>query len=659
MADNVLIYIKNLWQITRFPIKEKLYKLFLCIFASQLQKVMVIGEILKKIDALGGIIIEAGIKYTSKLVLLSIVLATVGCDHQNDIDVKMDIAESLMNSKPDSALAVLEGIPTSDVKGKAASARYALLKSMALDKNYIDTTTFDVLQPAIDYYIKHGSPDEQLRTYYYQGRIYQNQGDDDSAMQSFMNGCDLRESITDSLLLAHTLVAQGTLYFKQYRTDEYIHNNEDAAKLYKAIGRDILEIKSYANAIDGYIIMNRKSAAYSILSICVPLVQKNPEGEAYLFPSLLSYTVELCSSDDIKAFLDEYQDLELTTDETMNFALGYSKIGEYDKALSLLSEISPNATALDSLKYVSVKIGILKKQGMYEQALNLYKDYSAMLERYQKELLSQDLLFSDKKHQLEMKNLTEIRDKDRTIGLTLCSVFVLVILIGWQYYLGYLGRIKRVLAEKENENLRLEQDNLRKEKEKAELERDKKTLEADNLEQDKKRLEAEQRQHELEAANLRLEIAQLESERDHLKELQREQSELAKPIQKVIKNRLDMLNGLLAKEITRNDSYAEPYNKWIDTICNDKKKFMDSTRLAFTASHPKFMEYLEQRGLSADEINYLCLYAIGLRGKEVGEYIQMKRHYITSHEIRKKLGIDEHETNIGLYIRRLMKDFEK
>ena len=634
-------------------------KLFLCIFASQLQKVMVIGEILKKIDALGGIIIEAGIKYTSKLVLLSIVLATVGCDHQNDIDVKMDIAESLMNSKPDSALAVLEGIPTSDVKGKAASARYALLKSMALDKNYIDTTTFDVLQPAIDYYIKHGSPDEQLRTYYYQGRIYQNQGDDDSAMQSFMNGCDLRESITDSLLLAHTLVAQGTLYFKQYRTDEYIHNNEDAAKLYKAIGRDILEIKSYANAIDGYIIKNRKSAADSILSICVPLVQKNPEGEAYLFPSLLSYTVELCSSDDIKAFLDEYQDLELTTDETMNFALGYSKIGEYDKALSLLSEISPNATALDSLKYVSVKIGILKKQGMYEQALNLYKDYSAMLERYQKELLSQDLLFSDKKHQLEMKNLTEIRDKDRTIGLTLCSVFVLVILIGWQYYLGYLGRIKRVLAEKKNENLRLEQDNLRKEKEKAELERDKKTLEADNLEQDKKRLEAEQRQHELEAANLRLEIAQLESERDHLKELQREQSELAKPIQKVIKNRLDMLNGLLAKEITRNDSYAEPYNKWIDTICNDKKKFMDSTRLAFTASHPKFMEYLEQRGLSADEINYLCLYAIGLRGKEVGEYIQMKRHYITSHEIRKKLGIDEHETNIGLYIRRLMKDFEK
>ncbi|MCD8292048.1 MAG: hypothetical protein LUC91_11195 [Prevotella sp.] len=594
------------------------------------------------------------------IILLSTIALTIGsCDRHGTVWKEMDKAEGVMDSKSDSALVILENIPASSVNGKEVAAKYALLKSMALDKNYIDTTTFEVLQPAIDYYVKNGTPDEQLRTYYYQGRIYQNQGDDDSAMRSFMNGCDLRQRVTDSLLLAHTLVAQGTLYFKQYKINEFVHNNLDAAKLYRAIGRDLLEIKSYTNALDGYVMLNNKSAADSLLSICVPLVQKNPDGEAYLFPSLLSYTVELCSPDDIKAFLDEYQDLELTKDETMNFAYGYSKIGEYDKALNLLSGISPSESILDSLKYSSVKIGILEKQGKYEQAFTLYQNYSAMLSRYQKTLLSQDLLFADEKHKLEMKSLMEIQDKDRIIWGTVCGIFGLVILVGWLYYRNYRSKTKRTLAEKENENLKLEQDNLRKEKEKTELERDKKTLEAENLEKDKKRLEAEQRQHELETANLKLEIAQLEGERDNLKELQREHSELAKPIQNVIKNRLDLLNGLLAKEITNNESYAEPYNKWIETVHNDKKKFMDSTRLAFVASHPKFMKYLEQHGLSTDEINYLCLYAIGLRGKEVGEYIQIKRHYIISHEIRKKLGIDEHETNIGLYIRRLMKDFEK
>ena len=557
-------------------------------------------------------------KILIKFMLLSMVVLTTGsCDRYKTVREKLNVAENLMNAHPDSALAILDNIPSAGINDREVAARYALLKSIALDKNCIDTTTFDVLQPAIDYYVKNGTPDEQFRTYYYQGRIYQNQGDDDSAMRSFMNGCDLRHGVTDSLLLAHTLVAQGTLYFKQYKINDFVHYNMEAAKLYKTIGKDILAIKSYTNALDGYVMQNNKPAADSLMSICVPMVKKNPEGEAFLFPSLLSYTVNFCSSDEIKEVLTEYQNMELTTDETMIFAEGYSKIGEYDKAMTLISNINPAENTWDSLKYASIKIDILERQGKYKEAFTLYRDYSATLEHYQKELLSHDLLFSDKKHQLEMKNLIEIQDRDRIIGGTLCGIFALVILVGWLYYRGYRSKTKRILAEKENKNLRLEQE------------------------------------------NLRLEIDQLEDERDNLKELQKEQSELAKPIKDVIKSRLDLLNGLLAKEITNNDCYAEPYNKWIDTVRNDKKKFMDSTRLAFAASHPKFMEYLEQHGLSTDEINYLCLYAIGLRGKEVGEYTQMKRHYIVSHEIRKKFGIDEHETNIGLYIRRLMKDFEK
>lgn len=556
-----------------------------------------------------------GLTTTATIFLLTLALAC--CNRHNGIDNKLNLADSLMTAKPDSALSVLNKVDISHLTSRKVSARYALLKSMALDKNNIDTTTFDVLQPAIDYYLVHGDADEQLRTLYYRGRIYQNQGDDDAAMRSFMEARDLKKAITDSLVLAHTLVAQGALYLKQYKTSEFIHNNMEAAKLYKALGKCLFEIKSYAKAINGYVIMDDKSAADSIISLCVPLVQKNPDYEAYLFPAIVSYTIELCSFDEIKAFLDEYQDMELTKDETMTFALGYSKIGEYDTALSLLSEITPSEYIMDSLKYIIITTDILEKQGKYEQALNSYKDYSEMLERYQRDLLSQDLLFSDKKHQLEMKSLMEIQNRDKIIWGTLCGIFVLVILMGWIYYRSYLSKTKRILAEKENENLRLEQ------------------------------------------ANLKLEISQLESERDNLKELQKGQLELAKPIQDVIKIRLDILNSLLAKEITNNDSYAKPYNKWIEMVHNDKKKFMDSTRLAFAVSHPKLMEYLEQHGLSTDEINYLCLYTIGLRGKEVGEYIQLKRHYIISHEIRKKLGIDEHETNIGLYIRRLMKDFEK
>lgn len=328
-------------------------------------------------------------KFQNIILLLITIVVFAACDRNTPILEQMDMAENLMNTKPDSALTLLKNIPITNIKGKKVSARYALLKSMALDKNYIDTTTFDVLQPAIDYYLKKGSPDEKLRTYYYQGRIYQNQGDDDSAMQSFLNGRDLKQVVTDSLLLAHTLVAQGTLYLKQYKINEFVQNNIEAARLYGAIGKGIFEIKSYTNALDGYVMLNNQSPADSLLSICIPLVQKNPDGEVYLFTSLLTYTIKFSSPDDLKSFLDKYQDLELSKDETINFARGYSKIGEYDKALNILAEISPAAFTMDSLKYASVKFNILDEQGKYKEALHSYKEFSAMLERYQSELIFQ------------------------------------------------------------------------------------------------------------------------------------------------------------------------------------------------------------------------------------------------------------------------------
>lgn len=108
------------------------------------------------------------------LLVISLIIAVAGCGGSQGISDSLDIAERIIEDRPDSALIVINSIDTSDLKKKSQKARYALLKSMALDKNYVDTTTFDILQPAIDYYLEKGTPDEKLRTYYYQGRIYQN-----------------------------------------------------------------------------------------------------------------------------------------------------------------------------------------------------------------------------------------------------------------------------------------------------------------------------------------------------------------------------------------------------------------------------------------------------------------------------------------------------
>lgn len=116
----------------------------------------------------------------------------VSCGGNPEIDSQLTKAENLMEQHPDSSIAILRGIDRAKLGSDKVRARYALLMSMALDKNYIDTTTFDVLQPAIDYYLDKGkgTPDDKLRSYYYQGRIFQNKGERDNALNSFVKGID-------------------------------------------------------------------------------------------------------------------------------------------------------------------------------------------------------------------------------------------------------------------------------------------------------------------------------------------------------------------------------------------------------------------------------------------------------------------------------------
>lgn len=565
------------------------------------------------------------IVFAFMIAALVCVAVLTGCGRKTEAWGAMDEAERIMESKPDSSLTLLSAIDRGKLSRDEERARYALLMSMALDKNYIDTTTFDILQPAIDYYLRHGSPDEKLQTLYYQGRIYENSGDDGDAMTSYIEALEL-DGVTDSLVLARLLVGQGVLYHKQYKIDEFVKNNIRAARLYNSTYNPMSEIRCYIRAFNGVVCLNDKAAADSLAVICRSLVDKYPEAKVELLPSYLSYLIDYGSAEEISRLIDDIKGYGHIDGADLHIARGYAKIGNYKTALSYLEGAAIGARQKDSIEYYANKSDILEMSGDYVGALETYKRYIYCAERNHVEMFSNEVLFSEKKHQMEIFKLMEVSKRDRIIRISLYIVMALCGIVGYICYRYYRSRNRRLKTEHENLKLKLEQENLRHENER----------------------------NELELANLRLEKIELESERYKLKELLQEQKELAEPISAVIKERLNLLNSLLAKEITNNESYARSYRLWLETMCKDKTEFMDSTRRAFAASHPAFMNHLLSHGLTEDEIRYVCLYAIGLKGKDVGDYIQMKSHYNISSAIRKKLGMNEHKTNIAIYIRQLM-----
>ena len=127
----------------------------------------------------------------------------------------------------------------------------------------------------------------------------------------------------------------------------------------------------------------------------------------------------------------------------------------------------------------------------------------------------------------------------------------------------------------------------------------------------------------------------------------------------LIRQRLSVLDKILASHISSDDKAYRISEEEIENLISDRESFLISTKIVFKENHPEFISALEDKGLTDWEIGYCCLYTLGLKGKEVGEFIQKKRHYIISSEIRKKLGLGEHDTNIGIWLRTLISDTER
>lgn len=595
-----------------------------------------------------------------------------------------DTAESLMETHPDSALSILKGVDKSQLHSKAARARNALLMSMALDKNVIDTTTFDVLQPAIDYYLKKGSPDEKLRTYYYQGRIFQNKGDKDNALKSFIKGLDEASQSKDSLCIARTLVAQGGLYHEFHDLDDYMHNYLEAAKIYREYSYRSQEFDCLLNALNGVILLEDESRTDSLLNLFDP--ESLSDDQLRKFKGYkLSHISKFGSKEDVSKFISNQDNIRgLDINGYLNLAYAYNKTGENNNALQMLKAVDESGLGYDTLKYLSISVSVLKDLGDFKGAFERYWDFNYRMNLIDESKFEQKAQSMEEKHEMELQAKNDSERKIKIIWGCVGGIVILAMGVCLLVSLMRSNKTKRDLAvqksktiELENERLRYEKDmaqqnakiiELENEKLKADkdladreakniqLENDKLKAEKERLDLKNKNLQLEMKNKALEAENLAHRVEALENESESLKKLLENHNEIPDEVRHAIRIRIDMLNSLLASHISDNKEYEKPYDTLVKELTENTKEFMNSNRLAFQMSYPRFIRYFEEHGLTIDEINYICLYAIGLRGKEVGNYMKKRSHVNMSSAIRQKLGIDKHETNIGIYVRKLLKE---
>lgn len=167
--------------------------------------------------------------YTALLALLLF----PSCRRQSgDIDSFLHNAESLMNEHPEDALSIIRHIDRRKIYSSASEARYALLYSQALDKNYVDVTSDSLTAVAVNYYDRHGTKHERAMAHYYQGRVFSNAGNFDAAIRSYSLAEDAASGTDDYYLLGLINNAVGNLHFEQYDLDEALQRDQQAASFF-------------------------------------------------------------------------------------------------------------------------------------------------------------------------------------------------------------------------------------------------------------------------------------------------------------------------------------------------------------------------------------------------------------------------------------------
>lgn len=137
---------------------------------------------------------------------------------------------------PDSALTVLRSIDRDELSGDEERARYALLLSMALDKNYIDVTNISLISEAKEYYADSDNARYKFLSLYYYGRVLFNRGEYTDAIVTYTQAESLLEEVNDDYLAGLLYTQFGELYRIFYDYNRCLASFEAACDHYSLAG---------------------------------------------------------------------------------------------------------------------------------------------------------------------------------------------------------------------------------------------------------------------------------------------------------------------------------------------------------------------------------------------------------------------------------------
>ena len=525
--------------------------------------------------------------------------------HKSDVSIILDKAENCIEEHPDSSLNILNTLQLNNLKVNEERARYALLKSMALDKNYVDVTSDSLISIALDFYKRYGSPDYKLKAFYYNGKVKMYAGDYEGAIENYIMA---EKYISD----ASDYIAIGRLYNAKMNVYRLIYDMEHAVKpaemsaYYYFLAKDTTRYITALNSLSSILLAADK---YEILVNTFNQVESYEEymtlsqKEAF-YANKINYKIavkDLSVTECIDNYLECFVNKEQIVDWIV-LARAYNELGEYTKAMDALDKYKKYNSKINP-RYYYFASEIYNSVGNYELAYKHLKYHQSNSSKKYNGIFNSDAKFIEERYLGE-----QLRKEQRYIIVILILIVIMIALTA-------------ILVSRYIRSILLKRNNKLKE-----------------IQEQQYILENEYEKAIIEQNRLRSLISK---------------NKLTKDIIKLLEERMSILNNFIVSDISVTN--MEKSLQGLKNYLSDNEKFLHSTRMSFELTNPKFISYLKKLGLTSWEISCCCLYCIGLNGSEISNFLDIKYYYKQSSAIRRKLGVQS-TTNIDKFLVEKLKE---
>ena len=413
------------------------------------------------------------------LFILAFILLSCTDKHADSIITK---AEQLLNTKPDSVLAVLDDIRESKEDWpRSQQMRYELVYAQAQNKAFVNFTTDSIVLSLVDYYGRHGNANEQMMANYMAGCAYRDLEDALSALKYLnlaVDAVDESDEDCDLNTLMRVYSQMGGLYQRVAAFENERIADMHAERLAWQIGDTISALRLMWLQACCLFDSRNQSEAIMILDSIAQITEKNgfQKDPDLIYPIKTDYYLERKEIKCVETLIREYEyKTGILTEslDTLNYDMAHfyrkgkyyniaykpdSAIQMFNKLLHLLGQRPLYTSQRHGLKEVSYQ-GLTEAYSLKHNPdsvikyANLYCQWndSSTRAKSSEHLLRYQSLYNYAKIQDQALKAEQKASRLRVTMILLVVISIAIAIIVWSIYQERLKkeRQKQIATNKE------------------------------------------------------------------------------------------------------------------------------------------------------------------------------------------------------------------